>query len=323
MKRIGLYLLPLWFLVSCNGDVFYSAYADVDDKGWLPTDSVCFDIDVEDTSQVFDFLVEVRNSVSYPYSNTFFFIFNHLHQTGKQLILTSDCAPVDLKGLEDRLITRFKWGLTAEILRPDFQLRKDILNNRIWRDGLAIPEEVVDYIADNVRNNVRDLEGVLASLLAYSTLTNAQIDMELTEQVVGRLVRSASSEITIDTITEAVCRHFNIPEKMLVTASRKREIAQARMVVMYLAREMTNKSLVEIGRQLNRNHATVLHAISTIQNDMEGDAFLRKGWNLFGGLGGGVDDAATRLAQEGNGIMRQQLVVLNRIAMQRATAAWA
>ena len=209
--------------------------------------------------------------------NTFFFIFNHLHQTGKQLILASDCAPVDLKGLDDRLITRFKWGLTAEIQRPDFQLRKDILKNRIWRDGLTISEDVVDYIADNVRNNVRDLEGVLASLLAYSTLTNTEINMELAEQVVGRLVKVSSADITIENITEAVCRHFNVPEKMLVAATRKREIAQARMVAMYLAKQMTNKSLMEIGRQLgNRNHATVLHAINTITNDMEGDAFLRR-----------------------------------------------
>lgn len=209
--------------------------------------------------------------------NTFFFIFNHLHQTGKQLILTSDCPPVELKGLEDRLITRFKWGLTVEILRPDFQLRKDILKNRIWRDGLDIAEDVIDYIADNVRNNVRDLEGVLASLLAYSTLTNAEINMELAKQVVERLVKIDSVGITIDSITEIVCSHFNIPEKLLVTSTRKREVAQARMVAMYMAKQMTNHSLVEIGRQFgNRNHATVLHAIHTIANDIEHDAFLRR-----------------------------------------------
>ncbi|MBR1564117.1 MAG: chromosomal replication initiator protein DnaA [Paludibacteraceae bacterium] len=209
--------------------------------------------------------------------NTFFFIFNHLHQTGKQLILTSDCAPVDLKGLEDRLITRFKWGLSVEIQRPDFQLRKDILKNRIWRDGLDIPESVIDFIADNVRNNVRDLEGVLASLLAYSTLTNAEINMELAEQVVSRLVKISSADLTIDNISSAVCRHFNIPEKLLATSTRKREVAQARMVAMYLARQMTDKSLVEIGRELgNRNHATVLHAVETITNEMQHDAFLKR-----------------------------------------------
>ena len=209
--------------------------------------------------------------------NTFFFIFNHLHQTGKQLILTSDCAPVDLKGLEDRLITRFKWGLSVEIQRPDFQLRKDILKNRIWRDGLEIPEPVVDYIADNVRNNVRDLEGVLASLLAYSTLTNNEINMELAEQVVSRLVKISSADLTIENISQEVCRHFNVPEKLLTSSTRKHEVAQARMVAMYLARQMTDKSLVEIGRVLGgRNHATVLHAVDTISNELEHNAFLRR-----------------------------------------------
>lgn len=209
--------------------------------------------------------------------NTFFFIFNHLHQMGKQLILTSDCAPVELKGLDDRLITRFKWGLSAEILRPDLQLRINILNNRIKRDGLEIPEDVVKYIAENVRNNVRDLEGVLASLLAYSTLTNADINMELVEQVVARLVNVSSNNITIDAISEAVSDYFNITKEMINSPSRKREVAQARMVTMYLARNLTEISLVEIGRQIgNRNHATVLHAINTIVQDMKHDAFLSR-----------------------------------------------
>ena len=209
--------------------------------------------------------------------STFFFIFNHLHQTGKQLILTSDRSPVELKGLEDRLITRFKWGLSVEIRKPDFQLRKDILKNRIWRDGLEIDEEIVNYIAENVRNNVRDLEGVLASLLAYSTLTNVDIDMELAEQVVGRLVHVASADITMENITHAVCEHFNVPEKMLFASTRKREVAQARQVAMYLAKQMTDKSLVEIGRQYGgRNHATVLHAIHTVSDELEHDAFLRR-----------------------------------------------
>ena len=209
--------------------------------------------------------------------NTFFFIFNHLHQTGKQLILTSDRAPVDLKGLEDRLITRFKWGLSAEILRPDFQLRKDILKNRIWRDGLDISEDVVNYIAENVRNNVRDLEGVLASLLAFSTLTNTEINMELAEQVVSRLVQVVSSDVTIENITTAVCQHFNVSEKDLQTSSRKREVAQARQVAMYLSKQMTDMSLAEIGHQFgNRNHATVLHAVKLISTELKHDTFLRR-----------------------------------------------
>ncbi len=209
--------------------------------------------------------------------DAFFFIFNHLHQIGKQLILTSDRSPLELKGLHERLITRFKWGLTAELKRPDFQLRKDILKSCIYRDGLDIPEAVVDYIAENVRENVRDLEGILASLLAYSTLTNAQIDMPLTEEVVNRSVRTQAMEMTMENIATAVCEHFNVPEKMLMSKSRKKEIALARQVAMYIAKKMTDKPLAEIGLNLgNRNHATVLHAIKTVNDQMEYDAMLRR-----------------------------------------------
>lgn len=209
--------------------------------------------------------------------NTFFFIFNHLHQTGKQLILTSDKSPVELRGLEERLITRFKWGLSAELHRPDFQLRKDILKSRIYRDGLEIPDEIINYIAENVRENVRDLEGVLASLLAYSTLTDEDINMELTEQVVARLVNVASPDMSIDHITAAVCEQFNISEDMLYTSTRKKEVAQARQVAMYLAKKLTDKSLVEIGKLMgDRNHATVIHSINAIKKQLEYDAFLRR-----------------------------------------------
>ena len=214
--------------------------------------------------------------------NTFFFIFNHLHQTGKQLILTSDKAPVDLQGLEDRLITRFKWGLSAEIKKPDFELRKNILQHRIHRDGLDISENIVNYIAENVRDNVRDLEGVLASLLAYSTLTNAEINQELAEQVVSRLVDISETDMSIDNITAAVCEHFNVDEKTLYASSRKKEIAQARQVAMYLAKKLTDKPLMEIGQKMGkRNHATVLYAVNAIKEQLEYDAFLRRSVNLI------------------------------------------
>ncbi|MGM9831404.1 MAG: chromosomal replication initiator protein DnaA [Paludibacteraceae bacterium] len=209
--------------------------------------------------------------------NTFFFIFNHLHQTGKQLILTSDRPPVELKGLEDRLITRFKWGLSAEITKPDFQLRRDILKDHIYQDGLEISDEIVDYIAENVHDNVRDLEGVLASLLAYSTLTDAQIDMTLTEQVVNRLVAVTNNDTTLENITAMVCQHFNVPEKVLFAKTRKREVAQARQVAMYLAKKFTDKPLAEIGLHMgNRNHATVLYAIKSVNDMMSYDTFFRR-----------------------------------------------
>ena len=209
--------------------------------------------------------------------STFFFIFNYLHQSGKQLILTSDCAPVDLKGLEDRLITRFKWGVMAEIQKPDFALRKNILKSRIYQDGLDIDDEIVDYIAGNVNQNVRDLEGVIASLLAYSTLTDANIDLELAQQVIARMVRVNTEELSIDNITEAVCEYYGISEKSLYASTRKHEVAQARQVAMYLAKKLTKKSLIEIGREMgNRNHATVIHAVNTITKTMETDSFLKR-----------------------------------------------
>lgn len=209
--------------------------------------------------------------------NTFFFIFNHLHQTGKQLILTSDKAPVDLQGLEDRLITRFKWGLSTEIKKPDFELRKNVLLHRIHQDGLDISEDIVNYIAENVRDNVRDLEGVLASLLAYSTLTNAEINKELADQVISRLVDVSETDMSIDNITAAVCEHFQVDEKTLYASSRKKEIAQARQVAMYLAKKLTDKPYAEIGRKMGkRNHATVMYAVNTVKEQMEYDAFLKR-----------------------------------------------
>ncbi len=208
--------------------------------------------------------------------DAFFSIFNHLRQIGKQLILSSDRSPIELKGLQERLITRFKWGLTAELLRPDFQLRKDILKASIYRNGLEISEDIIDFIAEHVHENVRDLEGVLASLLAYSTLTNAQIDMELTETVVSRLVRTHAADLSFENIANVVCEKFEVSEKMLHSKSRKKEVAIARQVAMYLAKKMTDKSLSEIGMGFgNRNHATVLHAIKTVNEQMEYDTVLR------------------------------------------------
>ncbi len=209
--------------------------------------------------------------------NAFFAIFNHLHQTGKQLILTSDRSPVELQGLQDRLITRFKWGLTAELKQPDFQLRKDILRASIYRNGLEVEEEIVSYIAENVRDNVRDLDGVLASLYAHSTLTNAQIDMRLTEEVVARLVKVKDSQASIENIASVVCEQFKITEAQLLSKSRRKEIAQARQVAMWLAKRMTEKSLAEIGLNLgNRNHATVFHAIKQVNEQMQYDAVFRR-----------------------------------------------
>ncbi|MBQ6723374.1 MAG: chromosomal replication initiator protein DnaA [Paludibacteraceae bacterium] len=209
--------------------------------------------------------------------DTFFHIFNYLQQSRKQLILTSDRPPVELKDIEERLLTRFKWGLSAEILKPDYQLRRDILVSKMHRDGITLSEDIVDFIAQNVRDSVRDLEGVLASLLAHSTLTNKEIDLALTEQVVSHIVTIQPKVITVGDVMDKVAKHYNLPEKALVAQNRSREIAQARHIAIYLSKQLTNASLAEIGVKMGkRTHATILHSISIIKEQMEFDPVLRQ-----------------------------------------------
>lgn len=208
--------------------------------------------------------------------NTFFHLFNHLHQTGKQLVLTSDRSPLVLVGLEQRLLTRFKWGLSAEIEKPDFDLRKAILENKIYRDGLEISEEVVNYIAEHVSDNVRDLEGTLVSLLAHSTLANISIDLRLTEKVVSRIVNVVPKVNTVERIRDIVCDYFSLSVDAISTKSRKREVVQARQIAMYLSKQMTKNSLSSIGDLIGqRDHATVLHACKIVGDLIEIDKSFR------------------------------------------------
>ena len=209
--------------------------------------------------------------------NTFFHIFNHLHQLGKQLVLTADRSPLEMAGLEQRLLTRFKWGLSAEIEKPDFELRQSILKSKIYRDGLEIPEVVVDYIAENVVDNVRDLEGVLISLLAHSTLTNMPIDIRLAEKIIGRIVNMTPKVTTIEQIREVVCDYFKLSVDAISTKSRKLEVVQARQIAMYLSKNMTKNSLSMIGNCIGqRDHATVLHACKKVVDLMDTDKHFRK-----------------------------------------------
>ncbi|MCD7938514.1 MAG: chromosomal replication initiator protein DnaA, partial [Tannerellaceae bacterium] len=188
--------------------------------------------------------------------NTFFHIFNHLHQLGKQLILTSDKAPVDLQGMEERLITRLKWGLTAELSRPDLDLRKKILKNKINHDGITIPDEVFNFIANNVTENIRDLEGILVSLMANSVINNREIDLPLTKRVISQAVRLEKKQISIQMIQEIVCNYFNLEQSAIQTRSRKREIVQARQITMYLSKKYTDCSFSHIGKIVGKkDHA--------------------------------------------------------------------
>jgi chromosomal replication initiator protein len=204
--------------------------------------------------------------------NTFFHIFNHLHQNGKQLILTSDRAPVMLQGMEERLLTRFKWGLIAELEKPDVELRKNILRNKIRRDGLNIPENVISFIAENVNESVRELEGVINSLLAQSILFKREIDMDLTERIIRKAVRYEHKQLTLETIVSKVCEFYKVDESLLHTKSRKREIVQVRQIAMYLAKKHTEISASKIGHLIgSRDHATVLHACKIIKDQLATD----------------------------------------------------
>ncbi len=209
--------------------------------------------------------------------DTFFHIFNYLQQSRKQLILTSDRPPIELKDIEERLLTRFKWGLAAEISRPDFQLRRDILLSKMRRDGITLSDEIVDFIAQSVQDSVRDLEGILASLLAHSTLTDQEIDLALTEQVVSHIVAVHPHRTTVDDVLEEVSKHYNVSQKAITSSNRSKEISQARHVTAYLCKKLTQSSLTEIGFRLGRRtHATILHSVSYVNAMLEEDPVLRQ-----------------------------------------------
>lgn len=208
--------------------------------------------------------------------NTFFHIFNHLHQNNKQLVMTSDCAPMDMQGVEDRLLTRFRWGLATKLERPDKELRKKILQNKILSDGLSIPEDVIDFIADSVTENVRDLEGIVVSLMAHSIINNREIDMSLARRVVEQSIKFEKKRITVQKIKDAVSDYYSIKKDLIQSTSRKREIVQARQVTMYFIKKHTELSLSQIGVQVgNRSHATVLHACNTVKNYYDFDKGFR------------------------------------------------
>lgn len=207
---------------------------------------------------------------------TFFHIFNHLHQLGKQLILTSDKSPIEIKGIEQRLLSRFKWGLTTDLQAPDYETRLAILKKKTYKDGLTMPEEVLEYIAQNIDSNVRELEGALISLLAQSTLNKKAITVDLAIDMINKIVKQSKHEITIDYIQKIVCDYFNMPTDSLQSKTRKREIVQARQIAMFFSKTLTKSSLASIGSQIgNKDHATVLHACKTVNNLIDTDKHFR------------------------------------------------
>ena len=204
--------------------------------------------------------------------STFFHIFNHLFRNGKRIILASDRPPVDLKGMNDRLLTRFSCGLIAELEKPNVQLCVDILNQKIRRDGLHIPDDVVMYIAQTANGSVRDLQGVINSLLAYSVVYNSHIDMRLAERVIKRAVKVDDRPLTMDDIIETVCNHFNVSTSSVAGRSRKREFVVARQVSMYLAQKYTKMPASRIGKLVGgRDHSTVIHSCSQVEQRLKTD----------------------------------------------------
>jgi len=208
--------------------------------------------------------------------NAFFHIFNHLHLLGKQLVITSDKSPIEMHGLEERMITRMKWGMTAELLTPDLELRKKILHYKIKQDGLNLSEEIINYIAENVIEHVRDLEGIVTSLVAHALVYNKEIDMELTQKVIKKAIKIEVKIITPEKILNTVSTYFNVDLKDIHSKSRKQEIVKARQVTMFLYKKHTNYSFAHIGSLVGkRDHATVLHSCRTVQDLIDIDKSFR------------------------------------------------
>ena len=197
--------------------------------------------------------------------DTFFHIFNHLHQLGKQIIMTSDRPPRELVGLQDRLLSRFKWGLTADLQTPDFETRIAIIQKKIQSEGIAIDYDVIEYVAHSVNSNVRELEGVIVSLMAQASLTRREIDVELAKNTLRNIVMNEDKEVTIDTIQEIIADYFQVTIADLKSKSRKKEVVYPRQLAMFLAKEYTDLPLKSIGYHFGgRDHSTVIHSIQTI-----------------------------------------------------------
>ena len=198
--------------------------------------------------------------------NTFYHIFNHLHQNQKQLIMSSDCRPADMDGMIPRLISRFKWGMTVELQKPDYELRRRFLAMRASQDGLTIPEPVLDFIAQNVTESIRELEGIVVALLAHATMLDRELTIELAAEVIGNSVKvNTRRPISFDLIVETVANYYNLDSDLIYGKTRKREISDARQLIMYIAKQETELSSTNIGLRLSRDHATVLHACKQIE----------------------------------------------------------
>jgi chromosomal replication initiator protein len=206
----------------------------------------------------------------------YFHIFNHLHQSNKQLIITSDKPPVEMEGMNARLLSRFKWGLSADLQVPDLETRIAIIEKKLYKDGLEMPKEVIEYLAYSISTNIRELEGALISILAQASLNKKAITLDLAKKMIDKFVKNTTREISIDYIQKVVSDFFSLPLEAIHSKTRKREIVQARQLAMYFSKKLTKASLATIGLHCgNKDHATVLHACRTVNNLIETDKQFR------------------------------------------------
>lgn len=208
---------------------------------------------------------------------SFFHIFDHLHQNGKQIVLTSDKSPVDIKDIQERVVSRFKWGISAEINSPDFGTRKKIITDKLNRDGIQLTEDMIDFLASEVQSNVRELIGVINSVIAHSMIYKSDLSLDLLKETINKISNNQKKTINIALIQEVVCDYFGVHKELILSKTRKREIALPRQLVMYFAKEYTNATYARIGDEMGgKDHTTVMHAYKTIVNQSKVDKELKK-----------------------------------------------
>lgn len=207
--------------------------------------------------------------------NTFFHIFNQLHQNNRQIILSSDRAPSEMDGFESRLLSRFKWGASVALDKPDYELRRRVLIKKAEQDGLDLSADIIEYVAENVTESIRELEGVIASMVAQATVLNCEITLDLARMVVAQAIRMRRTKLNFEMITEAVTAYFNMTPDIIFTKNRMRQISDVRQIIMYLTKKLTDMSLKNIGTKFGRTHATVIHGCRNIEDRLAFDAELR------------------------------------------------
>jgi chromosomal replication initiator protein len=263
---------PELVVLYVTGNEFKTQYMDATGKNQL-VDFLAYYMKI-------DVLIvdDIQDLIGKGSQNAFFNVFNHLRQSGKQLIFTSDRAPVELQNFEERLLSRFKWGLAVELSRPDYATRLEMLKSRSFREGVRIGDDVLEYLAGRIKANFRELEGTLMTIIAQSTYLHREITVELAQKITEKIVGEEQNEITIEKIVDTVCEYFNITKDTILSSSRKRQTVQARQIAMFMCRNLiSNCSLSTIGSELGgKDHATVLHACTTVSDLRDTDKTFRQ-----------------------------------------------